>query len=138
MMHRIAAACRMQAPRWLAVTEATCGRICKLVDRADRRKPEAPRNPVPPEWAIGRLRRAQASRTVALSAAFGRGALHAPIAIMDIRAWVLRGAAAPRVAAVARVVAEVVAPRVAAVAAARVVAVVVADIDRSERCGERF
>jgi len=114
-MHLIAAACRIRTPAWPAVIEATCGRTCKLVDRPDRRKSEAPPNPEESAWAIGRLRRAHASRTVALSATFGREARHAPIATMDIRVSEQPGVAVPH-----------------AVAAACVVVAVVVDIDRSE------
>jgi len=57
---------------WPTVIEATCARICKLVDRRDRRKLEAPPNPEASEWAIGRFRRVIPAKTVALSAEFGR------------------------------------------------------------------
>ena len=88
---------------------------------------------MPPEWAIGRLRRARAPRTAALSAAFAREARRAPIAIMDIRAWGRRGVAAgPHAVVVAAPHAVAEAAR-AAVVAARAVAAVV-DIDRSESC----
>jgi hypothetical protein len=127
-MHRIATACRIQTLPWPTVIEATSARICKLADRPDRRKPEAPPNPEASEWATGRLRQVHASRIVALSVVFGRARRRGRIATMGIRVSEQPGAAAEVLRA-----AEAVACAEVAVAC---VAAVVADIDRSESCGK--
>ena len=136
-MHLTVAACRTPTPRRPTVIEATSGRICRLAERPDRRKPGVQPNPAPAGWAIGRFRRVDPLRTAALSAAFGRAVRRGPIVTMGIRAWGLRGAAAgPHAveAAGPHEEAGVEARHVAAVAAPHAVAVV--DIDRSESCGK--
>ena len=97
-----------------------------LQTRGSAGQTQSPRrtpNPEASEWAIGRLRRAHASRTAALSAAFGRAVRRGRIATMDTPAWGLRGAAAE-------------ASRAEEAGAAACVAAAVVDIDRSESCGK--